>query len=165
LNSIYQLHPLSLADREQVIGIFNFYVENSFAAFPDSKVSDEFFDALFKLCEGYPAVTVKVDSNRTIGFGMLRAHNPLPAFSRVAAITCFLMPEYTRQGIGTSILSYLIEGARLQGIASLLASISSLNQESISFHSKNGFEECGRLREIGMKRGRLFDLVMMQRML
>jgi L-amino acid N-acyltransferase YncA len=165
MNANYQLIPLSPADRESVVDIFNYYVENSFAAFPESRVSDEFFNQLFKICEGFPAVTVKENDNRTIGFGMLRAHNPLPAFSRVAAITYFLMPGYTRQGIGTYLLSYLIDSARLQGITSLLASISSLNAESIAFHSKHGFEECGRLREIGMKNGKIFDVVWMQRML
>lgn len=161
----YQLIPLSPADRESVIDIFNYYVDNSFAAFPENRVSNEFFDQLLKMCEGFPAVAVKGKDNRTIGFGMLRPHNPLPAFSRVAAITYFLKPGYTRLGIGTSVLSYLVDGAKLQGIATLLASISSLNAESIAFHGRNGFHECGRLREIGMKNGRIFDVVLMQRML
>lgn len=38
-------------------------------------------------------------------------------------------------------------------------------KESIRFHSKKGFEICGRFRRVGIKNGRDFDLVWMQKML
>jgi len=51
------------------------------------------------------------------------------------------------------------------GISSILASISSRNEESIAFHRSLGFRECGRLEAIGRKWGKVFDVVWMQRML
>lgn len=40
----YDMVPMSPEDRETVINIFNHYIENSFAAYPERKVPYEFFD-------------------------------------------------------------------------------------------------------------------------
>lgn len=45
----------------------------------------------------------------------------------------------------------------------LLASISSRNEQSLAFHRKRGFVECGRLRDVGVKFGKSFDVVWMQK--
>jgi len=50
-------------------------------------------------------------------------------------------------------------------IKTLLASISSRNKESIAFHKKHGFIECGRFKDIGRKRGKPFDVVWMQKVI
>jgi phosphinothricin acetyltransferase len=60
-------------------------------------------------------------------------------------------------------LSRLAEEAGRMGIDSLVASISSENPESIAFHVKNGFRECGRFDRAGRKNGREFDIVWMQK--
>ena len=160
-----KLEPISLDDREAVLDIFNFYVKHSFAAFPEESVSYEFFDRLMAVSDGFPRTVARDDQGRVVGFGMLRPHNPMPAFSRVAEITYFIRPEHTGKGIGQSMLAYLVEGGRKRKIASILAGISSRNKRSIEFHRKNGFQECGRFKEIGQKNGQIFDVVWMQRMI
>jgi L-amino acid N-acyltransferase YncA len=49
------------------------------------------------------------------------------------------------------------------GIAAILASISFLNPESLAFHRKMGFQECGRFVAVGRKKERDFDEVWMQK--
>lgn len=160
-----QLDPISPADREAIIDLFNHYVTNSFAAFPDRKVNYAFFDLLTEAAGDYPALAARDASGRLIGFGLLRPHHPLPAFAHVADATYFLAPDSTRQGIGSRILGELERQARARGITTLLASICSLNEPSIAFHLKHGFIEAGRFRQIGRKMGQLFDVVWMQKML
>lgn len=159
------LSPMTSDDREQVIDIFNYYVENSYAAYPEQKVPDEFFDVLLNMCQGYPTAVARNQENRIIGFGMLRPYSPFPTFSQTAEVTYFLKPGFTGKGIGRAILEDLIAKGREKGISSVLASISSLNEGSINFHLKNGFSECGRFRAIGRKKGKTFDVVYFQRML
>jgi len=62
------------------------------------------------------------------------------------------------------LLDRLLAKAREMGITSILASISSLNPSSLSFHESHGFEECGRFAGIGRKNGQGFDVVWMQKM-
>ncbi len=165
----FVIESASIEDRKAIIDIFNHYVENSFAAYPESKVPYEFFDLLKEMAAGYPFLAAKDSTQdnkgRLLGFGLLRPHNPIPSFSGVAEITYFLAPEHTDKGIGSQMLDRLLAVAREKGIKSILASISSLNSVSLAFHKKNGFQECGRFVGIGRKWGQDFDVVWMQRMI
>jgi phosphinothricin acetyltransferase len=157
------LEPLSPADRKPVIDIVNYYIENSFAAYPEHKVSYDFFDLLLKMTEGYPALVVKEERMEVVGFGMLHAYHPLPVFSKTAEISYVIKPDWINKGIGKRILKHLTQKAEEKGITSLLASISSLHKLSIHFHKKNGFRECGRFEKIGEKKGQVFDVIYMQK--
>ena len=161
----WKLEPISVDDREPILRIFNYYVENSFAAYPENRVPDSFFDGLMKKAKGYPTVAVKDEGGTILGFGLLRAHHPMPSFSHTAEITYFVRPEHTGKGIGGLMLEYLVEEAKKKGISSILASISSLNEGSVRFHRKHGFVECGRFRQVGRKKGKFFDVIWMQKML
>ncbi len=160
-----QLKPINKKHREQIIGIYNYYIENSFAAYLEKSVPPDFFDQLLKMCEGYPSIVAEEDNGSIAGFSLLRPYHAFPAFSRTAFITYFIKPEFTGKGIGKQILDYLISKGKEQGITSILADISSLNLLSINFHKKNGFRECGRLEGVGIKNGKVFDIVYMQRKL
>jgi L-amino acid N-acyltransferase YncA len=159
------LTPMSLNDREPVIDIFNYYVENSFSAYPERKLPYEFFDTFLSMCQEYPTATARDEAGELIGFGMLRPYNPIPAFSKTAEITYFIKPDFTGRGIGKTLLDYLVDGGRKKGLATILAGISSLNEGSIRFHLNNGFFECGRFKGIGRKQGKIFDVVYCQMML
>ena len=159
------LEPLTTEDRKPVIDIFNHYIENSFAAYPEHKVSYDFFDLLLKASDGYPAIVVKDGKGAVVGFGMLRAFYLVPVFSKTAEISYFINPDWVGKGLGKKMLELLINKAGEKGITSILASISSLNIQSITFHTHNGFTECGRFEKIGEKKGQVFDVVYMQKIL
>jgi phosphinothricin acetyltransferase len=159
----YVINPISTEDGEEILGIFNHYVENTFAAYPDTKLPCQAFDTLLALANGLPTGTLKDRNGRVVGFGMLRPHHPLSTFSNTAEVTCFLHPAYTGKGLGEKLLAYLENKAKERGITIILASISSLNPGSIDFHRKNGFVECGRFIKVGEKLGRAFDTVWKQK--
>lgn len=157
--------PLADSSRHAVIDIFNHYVENSFAAYPEHTVPYDFFDMFLNMCRGYPAVVARKEDGEVIGFGMLRPFNSIPTFSKTAEITYFLKPGFTGRGVGKAILDHLEAKGAERGITSILAGISSLNEGSIRFHLKNGFSECGRFKQVGVKKGKTFDVVYCQKML
>jgi phosphinothricin acetyltransferase len=161
----YELTNLSEGDRQAVVAIFNYFVGCSFAAYPEEPVTGEFFDRLLAMCQGYPAVAAKTAAGETVGFALLRAYHPAGTFRRTAEIAYFLLPEHTRQGIGSRILAQFETAAQAMGIGNLIASVSSLNEESLRFHSRAGFERCGTLRAVGTKFGRDFDVVLFQKKL
>lgn len=163
--SEYTLEPLGPSHRDAVLDIFNYYVENSFAAYPENKVPHEFYDIILQSTAGYPTVAVKGDDGIILGFGLLRPYSPIHAFAGTAESSYFVRPEFRGQGIGSLLLKHLVAGAREKGLHCILANISSLNEESLRFHRRHGFIECGRFREVGKKKSQLFDTVWMQKIL
>ncbi len=154
------IHPVTDADREAVIAIFNHYINTSFAAYPDKPVSPAFFAVLR---EGAHTFAVIEDDGEILGFGMLKPFLPFSTFSRTATVTTFIAPANRHQGYGTILMETMIREAKKRGIVMLLANISSKNTESLVFHKKHGFFECGRMHEVGTKFNELFDVVWMQK--
>jgi len=56
-----------------------------------------------------------------------------------------------------------MDDGRSIGMINFIAHLSSKNEQSIQFHKKHGFTECGRLKDIGIKFGQLFDIVWVQK--
>jgi phosphinothricin acetyltransferase len=158
----YNLEEMSNHHRTEVIDIFNYYIANEFAAYPEEPVGYDLFDRFLEMTRGYPSVVVKDDSGTVVGFAFLRPYHPASTFRRTAMITYFIMPEHTGKGLGTRILERFVQEARAQGIETILANASSRNEGSLRFHRRNGFWECGRFRRVGTKFGEDFDVVWMQ---
>ncbi len=161
----YNLEAISPDDKTTLVDIFNYFVENGFAAFPDEKVGGEFFDRFMTMVGDYPAVSVRTETNEMIGFAFLRPYHSARTLRRTAVVTYFILPEHTGQGLGTRVLNYFTGQAKQRGIDIFLASITSLNDQSLQFHRRHGFVECGRFKEVGIKQGKTFDVVWMQKML
>ena len=89
----------------------------------------------------------------------------MDAFKRAAEVSYFLLPEFTRRGIGKKIIEYFIREAKKINVDTLLADISSLNVQSVKFHEKMGFSHCGRFQRAGRKFEKDFDVVWMQKLL
>jgi phosphinothricin acetyltransferase len=158
--------PMTQLHEKEVIDIFNYYVENTFSAFPEGKLPYEAFAMFLKMTQGYPAYVMKNPSAQNIiGFCFLRPHNPLPVFHETAEITYFIEKDEVGKGLGRIALDRLEEDGRKMGIKNILACISSRNEPSLAFHRKRGFIECGRMKNTGRKNGTTFDEVWMQKVI
>lgn len=155
---------MTMEHGKDVMDIFNYYIENSFAAYMEQKLPYEFFGKIIEMSKGYPSYIIKDDTTqKVIGFCYLRAYYPMPAFRQTAELSYFISKEETGKGIGKKALAKLEQEAANMGIKHLLASISSRNEQSIMFHRNNGFTECGRLHGVGIKKGEPFDVVWMEK--
>lgn len=161
----YRIEPLVEADRFPVLDIFNYYVDNSFAAFPDQQAPPAFFDSILELALGYPALAARTGAGEVAGFAFLRAFLPFSTLRRTAQSSIFLAPGHAGKGLGTRLLAALVQGAVERDVDSLVAAVSSLNGASLNFHAKHGYVERGRIVCAGRKFGKDFDLVWMQRRL
>jgi phosphinothricin acetyltransferase len=151
-------------DKDSVLSIVNFYVQHSFAAYPEEDFNYDTLKALFELPEIYPFHVIEI-AGKVIGFGLLRPHLKMSTFRHTAEITYFILPEYTARGLGRELLDLLLLDAKKNGFEVILASIPSLNPVSLNFHRKYGFEECGRFKRTGGKFNKNFDGVWMQKFL
>lgn len=148
------------SDRDAIIGIFNYYVKEGFSAYPDTPVPPGFFNMLI---EGIHTCFIIEKNVKVGGFSILRPLLPFPAFAKTATISTFIEHSSRNQGFGKKLLEHVENEAKSRGMVLLLANISSKNQESLNFHAKNGFLECGRFHKAGIKFNTPFDLVWMEK--
>ena len=158
----YVFREIRDTDKDAFERIFNYYINNSMAAYGEEQVSDETFDIFRKSTEKFGFYVIDCD-DEVVGFGFVRPYNVVKSFDRSAQLTYFILPEHTRKGLGSKFLALLTERAKEKDVDTLLAHISSANERSIQFHRKLGFEECGRFKRIGKKFGQDFDVVWMQK--
>ncbi len=161
----FQIRKAVDQDRDRILAVFNHYVEQSFAAYPDRPLDSTFFDFMKTIVYEDAFFVLETQEKRIAGFGFLKKYHPYPAFKRTAETGYFILPEFTRKGLGTRLLEALEKEARALGVRTLLANVSSLNPQSLGFHQKQGFRECGRFKKIVRKFGQDMDIVWMQKML
>ena len=161
----YEIRRVRDDDRSAVVAVFNYFAENSFAAYPDKKVGPEIFDLLKNMSRAGAFYVAETSDNEVIGFALLRHHQIAEAFKRAGEITYFILPEHGRRGLGARFMNKIAGDARSAGVETLLANISSINEASLNFHLKHGFNKCGHFQCIGRKFGRDFDVIWMQKFL
>jgi phosphinothricin acetyltransferase len=149
-------------DAPGIAAIFNHYVRRSFAAFPDREVGTPVIRELLEQVKAFGCYAVEGDRG-LVGFGLLRPLYPFPNLMGAGEVSYFICPGYTGRGWGTRLLGVLEARARELGMASLVARVSSRNRKSIRFHRRNGFSLGGRIRGIGTKFGKPFDMVILQK--
>lgn len=159
----YHIRKVQDSDAESIISIFNYYVENSFAAYPDSPIPLQAFGMLKGMIRGESFYVAHTDDNQVVGFAMLKHFIPMKSFARTAEVSYFVDAKHIGMGLGTQFFNTLLHDAGEQGVRTLLASISSKNDQSIEFHKKHGFHICGKLEKVGRKFDQDFDIVWMQK--
>ncbi len=158
----YRIETFTQNDVVQITEIFNYYITNSFAAYPEEEFTEEFVNQILDTDSNLPKFVVKKDLE-VIGFGFAYQYHPSAVFNRVTKFAYFILPRHTKNGLGKKLLDKLEEDCKELEIDSILVHISSLNEASLAFHKKNGFEVCGRFKMIGKKFGKDFDDIWMQK--
>ena len=159
----YTIRKVADKDKDAVVGIINYFIENSYANYMEGKVDGSFFDMARNMCRNGIFYVIDSEQSGVIGFGMLRPHMYPGLFKLAAEVSYFIIPEHTHKGLGSKLLATLEQEAQKVEIATLLANISSFNDQSLAFHLKYGFKDCGRFKRIGNKFGKDFDVVWMQK--
>lgn len=86
---------------------------------------------------------VAVHKGTVVAFAVLSPTSTREVYRGVVEVSIYLDPQYSRMGIGTKLLTHLVEQAQRQGYWSFYSSIIEENSASLSLHRKCGFREIG----------------------
>lgn len=116
-----------------------------------------------------------LDARRTAGFPVLVAHEggevlgyasygPFRAgegYRGTVEHSVYVARRARGRGIARLLMARLIERARAAGLTRMVGGVSADQPASLALHRRLGFEEQGRLRGVGLKRGKRLDLALM----
>ncbi len=97
------------------------------------------------------------------GWAALSPVSDREAYRGVAEVSVYLGAEFLGQGIGTRLLTALVDSSEKHGVWSLYSSLFPENAASIALHEKCGFREVGFREKIGCLDGIWRNTVIMER--
>jgi len=116
---------------------------------------------------GLPVLVAQLD-DEVVGwaaYGEFRDPVKWPGYRFTVEHTLHVREGHWGAGIGRALMLALMDRARAAGLHAMVAAVDGDNTGSVTFHQRLGFEEVGRLRQIGEKHGRWLDLVLLQALL
>ncbi|MGO1948123.1 MAG: GNAT family N-acetyltransferase [Mycobacteriaceae bacterium] len=152
------------ADIPAVTAIYNDAVVNGVAVWNDDVVDEtnrlEWLSA--HRVPGTVALTAVGDDGDVLGYATYGDFRSYDGFRHTVENSVYVDGGQRAGGVGTALMTALIDHARQEGKHVMVAAIEGGNTASIRLHSKVGFEECGTVRQVGSKFGRWLDMTLMQ---
>lgn len=105
------------------------------------------------------------DNGEIIGHCLICKFKNREAYDICGEVTIYIEKSYLGRGIGKLALDFLEEEARRQKFHALVASISSENERSIRLFESKGYFKCAHFKEVGVKFGKILDLVYYEKIL
>ena len=101
-------------------------------------------------------------NNSVVGYGALHEFRSADGYWPCVENSVYVHPDHQSRGIGKMLMAALIEQARANDLWAIIAVIDAGNTDSIRFHERFGFYECGRMNHIGEKNHRSISVVYLQ---
>ncbi len=151
-------------DANDVAAIYAHHVVHGTASFDTvPPVADDWRTKIAAIDgRGWPFLVADRDQ-RVVGYAYATQFRDRPAYAETCENSVYVAPDALGHGIGTALLTALVDRAALAGFRQMVAVIGGGEPASVALHEKQGFIHAGRMREVGRKFGRLLDTVYMQR--
>jgi len=156
------IRPASPFDLREINAIFNHYVAHSTCVWTTTPCSEVERKAWYEEHGEAMPVLIAECGGRTVGWGALSSFRTAYTLAGTLEDSIYVHHDFHRQGIGSRLLTELIDAARRKGLRSILANISADQKPSIRLHKKFGFQKVAHLRQVGQKFNQLFDAVYLQ---
>jgi phosphinothricin acetyltransferase len=119
-----------------------------------------------RVARGHPILVARTeDGGPIVGWGSLGPYHSRAAYARTVENSVYVDESSRGIGVGTAILSELVERARAMGCHAIVAVIAGGNEYSERLHARFGFKEYGRLPELMRKFDEWIDAVYMVKLL
>jgi phosphinothricin acetyltransferase len=153
------------ADLPGILALYNDVIATSNAVYTETPSTLADRQAWFAArCAGNFPVVVAAE-NSVLGLASFGDFRPWPGYARSVEHSVYVTQDARGRGIGAALVRRLIDEARARDKHVMIGGIDAGNAASMALHTRLGFAEVGRLREVARKFGHWLDLVLMQRML
>jgi L-amino acid N-acyltransferase len=159
------IRPATAADLPAINAIYLHYVLNSTCTYQIEPETPEQRLAWFNAHgDKHPIIVAELDA-QVVGWGSLSQFHSRCAFERTVEDSIYVRNDMQGQGIGQALLERLIQLAQQLNHHVIIALIGADQPHSLSLHKKLGFQETGRLHQVGQKFNQWLDMVFLEKLL
>lgn len=157
------IRPASLADVPAILDIYNWAVFNTAATYdyePHTLAQRiEWFSAHQR--DAYP-VWVAEANGQVVGWSSLSRYKERVGYRFTAEDSIYIAPAFHGQGLSKRLLPPLLDAARAMNLHVIVAGVDSENEASLRLHTRFGFEQVARFKQVGYKFGRWLDVIYLE---
>ncbi|HEY3602005.1 MAG TPA: GNAT family N-acetyltransferase [Chthoniobacterales bacterium] len=154
----------AVADAEAINRIYNHYVRTSAATFQaEDETTEEREEELRTRPPNQPLTVLEINGE-IVGWGALSPFKSRCAYRDTIELSIYVRADCHRRGYGRAIVQDLVQRASASGYHTIVAVSCEESVGSIALLKSLGFQEAGRLLEVGSKFGRRLDVVYLQLM-
>ena len=112
----------------------------------------------------HPVLVAERDG-RVVGWASLSRYSTRCAYEATVEASVYVEEAERGRGLGTSLNEAVFEAGRLGGVHAVLLRICTENVASLAMARNLGFFQIGAMREVGMKFGRMLDVMLLEKLL
>ena len=161
-----QVRPASLDDAASIAAIYRPYVLNDAISFElEAPTAEEMAARIARTLQlGFPYIVATRDEI-IAGYAYTSPFRTRAAYSATVESSIYVREDVQRQGVGRALLNELIRLSALGGKHQMIAVIADplRNHPSVALHASLGFYQVGVLKNVGVKFGKAWDTLLMQR--
>ncbi|MBI4589728.1 MAG: N-acetyltransferase [Candidatus Rokubacteria bacterium] len=159
------VRPARPTDGEAIATIYNQGIEDRVATLEtDLRTPDERRQWLASRRRRHPVIVAEARGH-VVGWGSLNPFNPRKAYDYVADFSIYVERGWRGKGIGSRLLTRLVELGGDLGYHKLVLSAFPTNTGGMALYQKLGFRTVGIYREQGKLDGQWVDTIIMEKLL
>ena len=145
-------------DASAILSIYSPYVRNTDISFELEPPSVEEMKRRIKsISADYPYFVMEND-NEIEGYAYASRWHSRKAYDKTVEVSVYIREDCRGHGVGNALYERLLRALRKRRIHTVVACIALPNEPSRRLHERFGFQESGRLREVGRKFNRWIDV-------
>ena len=158
------LRPATRADCAALAAIYNAAIRSGQSTMDTEAVDAAYFNRLINW-DGREQLIAGCVADELVGWGVIKQYSVRPGYRFACETSVYVGTAHQGAGIGFALQTAIIDTARELGYRHLVAKILAVNEHSIRFHKRCGFEVVGQQHAIGCLQGVWHDVVIMQQIL
>ena len=132
---------------------------------------DDFRQEMIYITEKFPFFVLE-DKSSIKGFAYAKPFSDVPAYDWSCELTIYIKEDFKRKGLGRKLYLAVEDAVKMMGIKNMYAYIAyteredeHLDNSSMRFHEKMGFERVARFSKCGYKFDTWYDVIWMEKII
>ena len=152
------IRPVTAADTQQILDIYNFYVATSTVTFEEELVSlIDFQNRIDEITAKYPYLVYE-ENGQILGYAYAGVFRTRIAYRFSAESSVYVHKDHFKKGIGSQLYTALLPLMKEQGIKSAIGGVTLPNEGSVKLHEQFGFEKVAHFKAVGFKFDQWLDV-------
>ena len=168
----FKIRNVTTDDSPALLEIYSHYVLNTAVSFEyEVPSAQEFSERIKRITEKYPYICI-IENGRIAGYAYANTFKEREAYQYCVELSIYIDKNMHGKGFGRALYEELEARLKKMGILNAYACIASTKTEdeyltnaSEHFHSHLGFKKCGEFLQCGLKFGRWYNMIWMEKFL